>query len=395
MSSMINHLDYELKFVPQYADTRAYVVPILEVISEEGHSGHSFSWFANYLENWLKDPKDLGEPEDPDELFSIQRLIKPIWPLVKAIPSDMLERVAFILMRAVRQIPFTHLTGEDDEWVIHGYSCCYAQNKRMGAVFKDKNGDAYWIDGIVHGHPSKTFRWFLYYHGSYSRVKVTFPWDPETKTVLKHFSDDDMTVPLDVGDDPQQWLREARKRMRQGYHPISGKSILDFWITQDHVERTEVCQALRQFAQTKGELDEKEWDQAVTVLLDMEFESQNPEIAYIEHPVELTYGKEKLSFSNGRIARNFIRLVEEAGLENLTGIKLLPVIGNVLVPSKHYQRWDAVVNEAVLTLSGKNSNFYLDDGELLCPNPEVSFNHLKYLREKCKEKGLEYKGPKR
>lgn len=90
-----------------------------------------------------------------------------------------------IVMKLLRFKPLTPLTGEDDEW-----SECLGltgrfQNKRNSAVFKRKNGDAYWLDGRIF------WEWYRTEDGEIvktlfvnndSKVPVTFPWtepDPE------------------------------------------------------------------------------------------------------------------------------------------------------------------------------------------------------------------------
>lgn len=70
-----------------------------------------------------------------------------------------------VLARLIKGQPLGPLTGEDDEWFIHGCDGMYAQNKRCSTVFKaTKDGPAYDID--VPGRPP-----------------ITFPYDPETRAV--------------------------------------------------------------------------------------------------------------------------------------------------------------------------------------------------------------------
>ena len=114
-----------------------HVLKLLEVFSEEGHSGSSAPYAIN--------------------LFTKLAKFEPLVPL----------------------------TGEDWEWSdMSEYSgqTCY-QNKRCSHVFKDENG-AYDIDGIVwwnwytneDGEKSKS------YFGNWkSRVPVTFPYTPKTE----------------------------------------------------------------------------------------------------------------------------------------------------------------------------------------------------------------------
>lgn len=76
--------------------------------------------------------------------------------------------------------PIAPLTGDDDEWMEVGYDVW--QNKRNSAVFKEEDGQAYWMDGRVFWewatHPEiddgKPFK--SYYTSRGSRVNIEFPW---------------------------------------------------------------------------------------------------------------------------------------------------------------------------------------------------------------------------
>lgn len=118
-----------------------HVLKLLEVFSDEGHSGSTAPYAIN--------------------LFSTLAKFEPLVPL----------------------------TGEDWEWVdVSEYGGRddgpLYQNKRCGRVFKDSSG-AYDIDGIVFwewwtdpesGEKSKT-----YFTSRDSRVYVTFPYTPKTE----------------------------------------------------------------------------------------------------------------------------------------------------------------------------------------------------------------------
>lgn len=64
--------------------------------------------------------------------------------------------------------PLSPLTGEDDEWNDVGD---HLQNKRYSAVFKDKDGTAYNIEGKVFTDDGE-----VWYSCRDSRVNVTFPY---------------------------------------------------------------------------------------------------------------------------------------------------------------------------------------------------------------------------
>lgn len=64
--------------------------------------------------------------------------------------------VAPVLQRLIAGKPLSPLTGEDHEWVVHDFADhLYAQNKRCGTVFKDREGRCYNIDEP--GRPTITF----------------------------------------------------------------------------------------------------------------------------------------------------------------------------------------------------------------------------------------------
>ena len=70
--------------------------------------------------------------------------------------------------------PLSSLTGEDDEWDEVGDRLF--QNKRYSAVFKNKDGAAYNIDGKVFTDDGK-----VWYRCKESRVNVTFPYEVPDK----------------------------------------------------------------------------------------------------------------------------------------------------------------------------------------------------------------------
>ena len=65
--------------------------------------------------------------------------------------------------------PLSPLTGEDDEWNELGDGSF--QNKRCSAVFKDKDGTTYDVDGKIFTDDGE-----IWYTSRDSRVNVTFPY---------------------------------------------------------------------------------------------------------------------------------------------------------------------------------------------------------------------------
>ena len=90
-----------------------------------------------------------------------------------------------IIEKLLRQSFITPLTGEDGEWsyVSEGLY----QNKRESAIFKNENGEAYYLNGKAFSDDGgKTW-----YTNDKSSVPVTFPLKelPETEYVLVEESD--------------------------------------------------------------------------------------------------------------------------------------------------------------------------------------------------------------
>ena len=84
-----------------------------------------------------------------------------------------------IIEKVLRFEPLTPLTGDDDEWVDLGYSFdMAAQNKRCGHVFRRSDGTCYDIDAIIFRTPD----WSCY-TSSASRKDITFPYSPTREYV--------------------------------------------------------------------------------------------------------------------------------------------------------------------------------------------------------------------
>lgn len=79
--------------------------------------------------------------------------------------------------RLARFKPLSPLTGDDDEWNDCGDGTY--QNKRYSAVFKDKDGVAYNVEGKIYTDDGET-----YYICGDSRVNVTFPYVVPDKPLI-------------------------------------------------------------------------------------------------------------------------------------------------------------------------------------------------------------------
>lgn len=80
-----------------------------------------------------------------------------------------------IIERLLRFQPLSELTGSDDEWINtseYGSEVTYYQNKRCPAIFKDKDGRAYNVEGKIFSEDGgKT--WFT---SKDSKVYIDFPY---------------------------------------------------------------------------------------------------------------------------------------------------------------------------------------------------------------------------
>lgn len=137
MSNLIEFTKKELDIIGMKEDDseisnramREHILRMVEVFSDEGHSGFSASYAAAILE----------------KLFRFQ--------------------------------PLSPLTGEDSEWGLISEKENLYQNKRCSHVFKS-NGKAYDLNGKVFIQENGSA-----YTSADSRVDVTFPYTPKTEYV--------------------------------------------------------------------------------------------------------------------------------------------------------------------------------------------------------------------
>lgn len=128
MSNLVNYAKGELKRIGMIDSGEAYndmatkaILDLIELFDSQGHSGFSAPYVIN--------------------AFGRLAMFKPLSPL----------------------------TGEDDEWNDVGDGLL--QNKRYSAVFKEKDGTAYNIEGKVFSDDGE-----VWYTNRDSRVNVTFPY---------------------------------------------------------------------------------------------------------------------------------------------------------------------------------------------------------------------------
>lgn len=141
MSNLLEYAKKELEIAGWYDDNADYgtgemaacVLKIIDIFSQQGHSGYSASIAIN------------------------------------------------ILNKLMRFEPLTPLTGADDEWAVEGiFDGITSQNKRCSHVFKNVvTGEVYDINGIVWILPEEEGGGGVTNY--YSRVPVTFPYVPKTE----------------------------------------------------------------------------------------------------------------------------------------------------------------------------------------------------------------------
>jgi hypothetical protein len=155
LSNLVKYAESELDRIGMTDDgemngaMRKHLLHMVEVFSEEGHSGFSASYALQCLEKLLR--------------------FKPLSPL----------------------------TGEDDEWYEHNYgpSGKTYQNKRCSSVFKEsKDGQAYDIDGKVF------WEWYRdeetgeavksYYTNRDSHLPISFPYVVPDKPIYEYRKSD-------------------------------------------------------------------------------------------------------------------------------------------------------------------------------------------------------------
>lgn len=385
-----SYLENELIHNPQYKELENEVKLLLDVVSGQGHSGCSMSFFG---------PSYLAYAESPVPITDDGNLLKPIWEVVRHLTIQKQKAILKIASRISCYIPLSPIMGGDDEWIIHGYDDrCYAQNKRKYNIFKNKQGQAYWADGIIFHEPTIDYSDFIGLVGSGSAVNIEFPFDPDTEPKRLYYKDEDRLLPIE-NQDPYEWLKEAKERFHKGFDPITGQWVKDAWVMSLHEARA-LIDLYYDLTPILKQLDQDSKDTFISDLIYYYPRSKNyrvtidvkkavPPISTFSinsGMLTLDQGNLTLTTDSYPIVRNLIRLLVEMNDDpTLT-------ISEVQEPSKHYQIW-LHVNKYTITsrtdiLKGYPIMF-VDGDKLITTDPH------KYLYQKCKELNLEYKGSKK
>lgn len=372
------YAENEFRLNSEYDDVKDIIIDILTVPEKEGHSGGSMGAFSGAFEHWAKNPK---EPEKDSLLY-------PYWEKLKDMSSEQAIRIAKAVSKLQTFTPLSPLTGEDDEWVVHDYGHGpYAQNRRISSIFKDSDGSCYRIDGRVFQYPSHGYRWWLgYTSGKASCVDVTFPYDPDTPIEYVYYvndpEDDKDRIPLGEGIDPKVWLQERYDRYMLGLDAETGDLRPDCWYIKDQEEAEAVLRAYKDFKAL--DLDEKNKDRLQWFIMDAyDSVATPPTFRITSSDDETLHSFQFVTFDQ---LRSFARLVHSS----LVDERFDPHLVTVYKPTKHYQDWEQS-GFAVTMATSFSKTLYVDENKSVATSDFVA---SKYLYDKCKEKGLEYKGRK-
>ena len=131
---------------------------------------------------------DINDPEDGPNRWLAEGTLELLKVFADQVHSSSSAPYAVVLFEKLAMWkPITPLTGEDDEWGEAYDMKGTQQNKRNSAVFKGKDGQAYWIEGRIFWewdtHPDiddgKPFK--SSYTSRDSRVNIEFPWTQPDK----------------------------------------------------------------------------------------------------------------------------------------------------------------------------------------------------------------------
>jgi hypothetical protein len=187
------------------------ILELLEILSNQGHSGLSISYVINYFKKFalLKSMKDVElefikigyEPidkcEDGPDRWIQENIIELLNTFFNQKHSDIDSEIIYFTKLAKFE-PIAPILCTDDEWTEVGEN--EFQNKRCGGVFKKgKDGKPYYLDAIIWTH-KKTG---VSYSGSAlnsknerisSRQYIKLPFYPKSFYIDRvdiYYSDDD------------------------------------------------------------------------------------------------------------------------------------------------------------------------------------------------------------
>lgn len=342
------------------------VLLALTEIGKEGHSGGSMGWFSGVFLKWSEDPV---EP-------SAESMLLPIWNIIKNVTPEKRKDILYYIYRTMTFKPLGPLTGADEEWIVHDYDDgTMKQNKRHSSVFMRTDGSCYDIDGIVHCYPYTDYTGWHGVGGRFSLVDVSFPYTVPNHPEYKYFEDDEWKNQIPNGTE-DQWLSNACEKFNYGQYP-DGSLNESVWLgTKEEAE-----EALAVFNEVK---DLPIWDDHHYFFSDVFFPCPRDQksIDAGQHYVFKIEGYDKLV--SQKTGRMLVRLITQ-----YKGTKFNFKVAKAFQPGEHYQTW--WLRGYTIIAEKMNGNLYYD-GLFHSISDGADY---KYLYEKCKEKNLKYKGPRK
>lgn len=374
--SFISFLNEELKHRPEWEWTRPLVEPVLDVVSDQGHSGGSMSAFYPFLKEWISSEEPIAVKE--------QDMIYPIYLIIKDYDKEQLKTVAEIISRVLAFKAFTPAEDLPDQWIQHAPDTF--QHKRCGALFKNsQNGKPYYLDAIVLYSPSETFSSWV---GTTRVAEVPMPFDAYAFKSDDHFFEThDYDLTREVKSDPTRWLRDAGTLFSLGFNPLTSKANRHHHVNKSQEDASSVIQITQeQINLLKPKLDEyvKDMDNFLHQLSFNFYLWGEP--AGLKELTLWKYHKNGISY----LVENVVRLIMEYVLAYKDGkdVNIGMDVFNVYEPSKHHQGWELSTDKHVGFLNGQD--LYYDSGTIISPSESK-----KYLYKFCKDNNLAYKGKRK
>lgn len=404
----ISYATKEFQLAPQYHGIVHYVYACLKEISKEGHSGGSMGVYSGMLLYWINHYK-----HDWNEVYPTpvkESMHYPLWKIVHDLDDALAIQVLKVTSKLMTFTPLTSLTGEDNEWMVVyedqevPRETVY-QNRRMGTIFKyGKENSAYWLDGVIHYVPNSTYSDFTGFTGSYSKVPVTFPFDPETKPKNRYFMDLDYQKEI-IESDAREWLKRAHTQFRLGFDPISLDIVPEaLFVKEDKVQY--LLNLLPAFVELESVLDSDYLDYFYSELL---YTFRNK----VGVSAEIVIDRAGFDYEyQSAIFKSTFKFVKKEGFRshltfldtNLNSFEARNLYRLTSVPFAH-------VDQVPVKHPSNKYQFWCDSGliwlnpikERSDSDPTILYMDLKrkhvvherpnqYLFKMCKELNLEYKG---
>jgi hypothetical protein len=362
--------EYEFDLIDAPAEIRTCTYQALEALSEQGHSGGSFSFFGGALRRWCENPQPIEQPDS---------LLKPFWELAQHWEPE--QRV-----------------------LVAGYLARLSHFEPLSRVFRTGTGPAcpaYILDAHIFYEPNSRWDDWVGWTtgGGQSSAIIEFPFDL-TKFVVRRtfYTDSTRRFVVPDGIDARKWIDFAGHQFRSGYSPHTHQIIHPTMFVRNAatgIELMELFFGLMQWAQA-GKLTVGEALEKLSV----------PYLDVLDAPPVFVCEDRRYCVTPGEIASNLIRLCEsvllkrpviagtasdsKVSFEGEEGVfSVIP--SNVQVPNRYYTRWETKPNLRRYVLHPLDvadyPTFFMDS------NMEVGGDEDDYLYQMRRQKGLKH--PKR